>query len=686
MLILPLITTIFLAGTQAFEFVCPAERGHFPHPSDCTVFYKCREGHPYRYKCPVGLIYHQEFKLCFIGKDDRCPQALSEAQQQLDNSITESDNNLKVTFVKTKESSDQEKITSKATIENSEVTMLNNEATTLIKTDNEDNIVFPDENGENNISDDFRRPDNRHKWWRPNPATTPSPWWNPSTSTTPKIWWQPSSNAWWSPQSTTSSPWWTSTSTLRPWRTSTTTLRPWRPSAGPTNPWWQTAQPSTKPPSVYNGVGCVSNEVYGDPKDCSSFIKCADGEKHTFKCPAGLLFDNSNLVCEWPENVKCGSNGTTLKPPTTIGTRPTYRPTTRPTTSRPTTSRPITTRPTSVEFPSGGSGSTSTTTFTPGSTTSSNCNSVSSEPITPEIEEMRRLSCLAPNSIVDQITPGSPSNPDNVKIVESIFSSSDFSKLFPEANKAYTYQNFLKAIGKFPSICSRLDVCKKTLATMFAHFQQETAGLFYLKEINKSGYCASWSAWINKAYPCIPGKQYFGRGSKQLSWNYNYGAFSEAMFGDSKVLLNDPDQVSDTWLNFASAIWFYVTPQPPKPSMMAVVDGSWKPNTNDKSKNLLPGFGVTTMIINGALECGPSPSNQNASKNRQKWYREYAKHFGFSIANEKIDCRDMKSFDGSGSSNPALYWAPESGCKLATWQTAYSALIEGNYARCKAEL
>ena len=34
--------------------------------------------------------------------------------------------------------------------------MLNNEATTLIKTDNEDNIVFPDENGENNISDDFR--------------------------------------------------------------------------------------------------------------------------------------------------------------------------------------------------------------------------------------------------------------------------------------------------------------------------------------------------------------------------------------------------------------------------------------------------------------------------------------------------------------------------------------------------
>ena len=43
----------------------------------------------------------------------------------------------------------------------------------------------------------------------------------------------------------------------------------------------------------------------------------------------------------------------------------------------------------------------------------------------------------------------------------------------------------LQAIAKFPSVCTTVDICKKTLATMFAHFQQETAGLFYLKEINK---------------------------------------------------------------------------------------------------------------------------------------------------------------------------------------------------------
>jgi hypothetical protein len=31
-----------------------------------------------------------------------------------------------------------------------------------------------------------------------------------------------------------------------------------------------------------------------------------------------------------------------------------------------------------------------------------------------------------------------------------------------------------------------------------------------------------------------------------------------------QVLLKNPDLVSDTWLNFASALWFFVTPQAQK--------------------------------------------------------------------------------------------------------------------------
>merc|ERR1719293_600596 len=139
------------------------------------------------------------------------------------------------------------------------------------------------------------------------------------------------------------------------------------------------------------------------------------------------------------------------------------------------------------------------------------------------------------------------------------------------------------------------------------------------------------------------------------------------MFGDTMILLNDPDRVANTWLNFASAIWFYVTPQPPKPSMLSVVDGSWQPNSADTAKNILPGFGATTMIINGGLECGAGPSNPTASINRQNSYKSYAATFNLDISGEKLDCADMQAFDSNGSGNVAMYWAPESGCSLVTW-------------------
>jgi hypothetical protein len=60
-----------------------------------------------------------------------------------------------------------------------------------------------------------------------------------------------------------------------------------------------------------------------------------------------------------------------------------------------------------------------------------------------------------------------------------VLSKDDWNYLFPVANGAYTYENFAKAIAKFPAICNEKassvnlsldDVCKKELSTMFAHF------------------------------------------------------------------------------------------------------------------------------------------------------------------------------------------------------------------------
>ena len=310
------------------------------------------------------------------------------------------------------------------------------------------------------------------------------------------------------------------------------------------------------------------------------------------------------------------------------------------------------------------------------------CGKSTSEPISDEIKYQRdSASCTLDNASVEAIEPLRSSNPQNVKNVEAIFPESIFNQFFPDRNVAYTYTNFLKAIGKYPSICRTADLCPKILANMFGHIQQETANLVYIEEINKSPYCADWSTWVVEAYPCVSGQMYYGRGAKQLSWNYNYGAFSNAMFGDAMILLNNPDLVATTWLNFAASMWFYVTPQPPKPSMLQVLDGSWVPNSQDLASNLVPGFGVTTMIINGALECGSW--NQQA-QNRANYYTQYAQQLGVDISGEKLLCNDMQQFSDQGSAGGvAMYWAPETQCSLVTWQTAYSALIEGDYSKCK---
>lgn len=88
-----------------------------------------------------------------------------------------------------------------------------------------------------------------------------------------------------------------------------------------------------------------------------------------------------------------------------------------------------------------------------------------------------------PNSEVELISPGRVANPANVKRVESMLKESDWDYLFPMRAPEYTYSNFLKAIGKFPAVCGTYTdgrdsnaICRKTLATMFAHFAQETGG------------------------------------------------------------------------------------------------------------------------------------------------------------------------------------------------------------------
>lgn len=348
---------------------------------------------------------------------------------------------------------------------------------------------------------------------------------------------------------------------------------------------------------------------------------------------------------------------------------------------------------------------------------------------TPAMSIVKASIATISNNEVENIFPLNPANPQNVKRVESLINHDSWNYLFPQRAPEYTYENFLKAVGKFPAFCGdysdgrdALQICKVSLATMFAHFTQETGGhisnsaipefrqgLVHLREMGwsesmKNGYNAECSTdvWQGQTWPCGVDedgdfKSYFGRGAKQLSYNYNYGPFSQAMSGDVRTLLDHPELVADTWYNLASAVFFFVYPQPPKPSMLHVVDGTWVPNAYDISNGLTQGFGVTTNIINGGVECGGSVEVAQ-SLNRIKYYKEFAAYLGVAIAEDEVlGCSDMKQFSNESSAALPIYWEedwswnPSSSdgrsyaCKLVNYQTPYSAFNSGDYVKCVEE-
>ena len=338
-----------------------------------------------------------------------------------------------------------------------------------------------------------------------------------------------------------------------------------------------------------------------------------------------------------------------------------------------------------------------------------------------------------PNSVVDAIDTGLATNPANVKRVERVFPASEWFFLTQMAAPEYSYTRFLQAIGKFPAFCGDYTdgrdadaICKKSIVTAFAHFSQETGGhiaidntwdnplgleewqqaLVHVREMGWSegqeGYTTGCGQddWQNKRWPCAAGEGYFGRGAKQLSYHFNYGAFSEVMYdGDATVLLNNPGLVADSWLNLASAIWFFLTPQAPKPAMLHVIDRTWSPSQREADAGIGYGFGTTINVINGGIECGEQNKDKGQPVNRIRYWEGLSSHYQIPVEADEVNTCWQQTPYGSLNLNGAtdvLYtnwdgnWKyysdrPEGAsfeCELVGFQTAYSALVPGDYEKC----
>ncbi|MDD4970519.1 MAG: chitinase [Paludibacter sp.] len=220
----------------------------------------------------------------------------------------------------------------------------------------------------------------------------------------------------------------------------------------------------------------------------------------------------------------------------------------------------------------------------------------------------------------------------------------------------YSFKSFVAAARFFPDFLTGNAVTqKRELAAFLANIAQETSGgwneapggyfkwgLYFVEEMEDSTK-NSYADYTKKNYPPVPGKSYMGRGPKQLSWNYNYGQFSEAWYGSKDTLLIHPERLAhDPVLSFASAIWFWMTPQFPKPSCHDIMSGSWKPNANDLLKGRVPGFGATVNVINGGVECGNGTDLQKTSY-RYNYYLYFCKYFNVTPG-DNITCTNQRPF------------------------------------------
>ncbi|XP_010555448.2 PREDICTED: endochitinase CH25 [Tarenaya hassleriana] len=244
--------------------------------------------------------------------------------------------------------------------------------------------------------------------------------------------------------------------------------------------------------------------------------------------------------------------------------------------------------------------------------------------------------------------------------ISGVISRSQFEDMLKHRNDGacpargfYSYDAFLTAASSFPAFGTTGDTPtrKKEIAAFFGQTSHETTGgwatapdgpyawgyCFKQEQNPASDYCSNSATW-----PCAPGKRYYGRGPMQLTWNYNYGQCGRDIGVD---LLNNPDLVAnDAVIAFKAAIWFWMTPQSPKPSCHAVIVGQWTPSGADQAAGRVPGYGVITNIINGGLECGHGQDNRVAD--RIGFYQRYCSILGASPG-PNLDCYNQRPFNSA---------------------------------------
>ncbi|XP_044422366.1 26 kDa endochitinase 1 isoform X2 [Triticum aestivum] len=198
--------------------------------------------------------------------------------------------------------------------------------------------------------------------------------------------------------------------------------------------------------------------------------------------------------------------------------------------------------------------------------------------------------------------------------VSSIVSRSLFNQILLHRNDPacqakgfYTYDAFIAAAAAFPGFGTTGGIAtrKREIAAFLAQTSHETTG----------------------GWPTAPNGPY--------TWGYCYKPIGADLLGNPNLVVVNPT------VSFETAMWFWMTEQPPKPSSHAVITGQWNPSATDRAAGRVPGFGVITNIINGGIECFHGYDER--VEDRIGFYKRYCNIFGIGYG-DNLDCYKQRPF------------------------------------------
>jgi len=129
-----------------------------------------------------------------------------------------------------------------------------------------------------------------------------------------------------------------------------------------------------------------------------------------------------------------------------------------------------------------------------------------------------------------------------------------------------TWQKYMDSIDRvaeqsYPEFLNGADPSnnQRELCSFLNIINWETDFMTFEEALCAGGGHGKKCDYIDYTVNYTQGKQYYGRGPKQLSWNYNYEAFSQSYFGDSR-LLDRPELVLEDYDVFwGSSMWFWMS-------------------------------------------------------------------------------------------------------------------------------